>query len=237
MANASCGFATDAKSESKPFRSSHTKRFSCRNSRMKYPFEQIWPTTQLSDDDAAMFRRNSRQFVVDLSQNITLKNKFSLNNATKIPHQDVRSLLYESNLHLDAVGEHPRYLRIRRVTNQYGMKLMNIRKIRLLLGFQRRKFVQRMYEHSLVQLGSNRLWRLLTALESKMNISVTRMGVAEDVMDANDDLLYNRILLNGVPAAQKYARYLQPADILDVKSTNYIKQRICKSLLQNDITL
>eukprot|EP00201_Polytomella_parva_P024560 CAMPEP_0175045516 /NCGR_PEP_ID=MMETSP0052_2-20121109/4470_1 /TAXON_ID=51329 ORGANISM="Polytomella parva, Strain SAG 63-3" /NCGR_SAMPLE_ID=MMETSP0052_2 /ASSEMBLY_ACC=CAM_ASM_000194 /LENGTH=70 /DNA_ID=CAMNT_0016309063 /DNA_START=676 /DNA_END=888 /DNA_ORIENTATION=- len=70
-----------------------------------------------------------------------------------------------------------------------------------------------------------------------MNISVTRMGVAEDVMDANDDLLYNRILLNGVPAAQKYARYLQPADILDVKSTNYIKQRICKSLLQNDITL
>nr|8A22_Bd Chain Bd, uS4m [Polytomella magna]8APN_Bd Chain Bd, uS4m [Polytomella magna]8APO_Bd Chain Bd, uS4m [Polytomella magna] len=214
------------------YRNSHTKRFSCRNSRLKYPFEQIWPTLQLSEDDAAMFRRNSRQFVVDLSQNITLKNKFALNKATKIPHQDARALIYESNLHLDAVGEHPRYLKIRRVTSQYGSKLMNVRKLRLLLGFKRRNFVQKLYEHTLLQQGSNKSWKVLCALEAKMNLAVTRMGVAEDVLEATHDLRQNNVTLNGSPAQMKHARYLEPADVLAVSAVSLIKQRICKGLFE-----
>jgi hypothetical protein len=32
----------------------------------------------------------------------------SVHTQDKVPHQDARSMLYESDLHLDAVGEHPR---------------------------------------------------------------------------------------------------------------------------------
>ena len=66
------------------------------------------------------------------------------------------------DLHLDAVGEHPRYLKIRRLRSNYAVRLQALRKLRLLLGFTRRKFVQGMYEGALVQPGPNRAWKLVS---------------------------------------------------------------------------
>lgn len=88
------------------------KLWSVNNHRLRFPHEQIWPTLKLTDEQAAEFRRNSRLFVVDLGRTITLKNKFSMNNAAaggERPSPSVAySLLHETNMHLDAVGEHPR---------------------------------------------------------------------------------------------------------------------------------
>lgn len=49
-------------------------------------------------------------FVTELGRAISLQQKFNLAKAgdSKVPHTDARSMLYESDIHLDAVGEHPR---------------------------------------------------------------------------------------------------------------------------------
>lgn len=75
---------------------------------------QVWPTLKLTEEEAMLFKRNSRVFVTDLGKSIPMTAKFELAKAMqdKVPHQDARSLLYESDLHLDAVGEHPRYVEI-----------------------------------------------------------------------------------------------------------------------------
>lgn len=47
------------------------------------------------------------------------------------PHYaQARSALFESDMHLDASGEHPRYLKIRKIRSQFGVRLQNIRKVR-----------------------------------------------------------------------------------------------------------
>lgn len=90
------------------------KLWSVHNHRLRFPHEQIWPTLQLSEEQAAEFRRNSRLFVVDLGKTITLRNKFGMNKAAaggeKPNTTTAYSLLHESNMHLDAVGEHPRWV-------------------------------------------------------------------------------------------------------------------------------
>eukprot|EP00983_Pelagomonas_calceolata_P072882 1151913-Pelagomonas_calceolata.AAC.7 len=91
-------------------RHSQLKLYSVRNSKLRSNFEQVWPTLRLTDEEAMLFKRNSRVFLTDMGKSIPLTTKFELAKATqeKVPHQDARSLLYESDLHLDAVGEHPR---------------------------------------------------------------------------------------------------------------------------------
>lgn len=91
-------------------RRSDNKMWAVRNSRIRSQFEQIWPTLQLSEEEAQLFKRSSRVFVTDLGRTISLKKKFELakGKEAKVPHTEARSLLYESDLHLDAVGEHPR---------------------------------------------------------------------------------------------------------------------------------
>lgn len=91
-------------------RRSDNKLYSCRNDRVRSMYEQIWPTQQLSDEEAQLFRRNSRIFITEMGRGISLKSKFAMAKAGegRVPHTDARSLLYESDFHLDAVGEHPR---------------------------------------------------------------------------------------------------------------------------------
>lgn len=79
-------------------------------------FEQIWPTLQLLPEEQQLFRRNGRVFVTDLGRSITLQQKYNLakgdsgvrTSDTSVPYQTSCSLLYESDMHLDALGEHPR---------------------------------------------------------------------------------------------------------------------------------
>jgi hypothetical protein len=94
-------------------RRSSKKLYSARNDRVRAMFDQIWPTLQLSEEEAGLFRKNSRVFVTELGRTVSLRAKFAVAKAADIgggvPHQDAKALLYESDLHLDAVGEHPRY--------------------------------------------------------------------------------------------------------------------------------
>jgi hypothetical protein len=75
---------------------------------------QVWPTLKLSEEEAVLFKRNSRVFVTDLGKSIPITTKIAMakTGEEKVPHQDLRSLLYESDMHLDAVGEHPRCGRV-----------------------------------------------------------------------------------------------------------------------------
>lgn len=63
-----------------------------------------------------------------------------------------------------------RYLKIRRLTGQYGAKLQAVRKLRLMLGFQvfRRGVLQKLYEASLLAPGPNRMWKLVCAMEVRL---------------------------------------------------------------------
>ena len=53
-------------------RRSDNKLYACRNSRIRSMFEQIWPTQELTDEEAQLFRRSSRVFVTDLGRSIPL---------------------------------------------------------------------------------------------------------------------------------------------------------------------
>lgn len=93
-------------------RRSSKKLYSSRNDRVRAMFDQIWPTLQLSEEEAGLFRKNSRVFVTELGRTISLSSKFEVAKGADtgggVPHQEAKALLYESDLHLDAVGEHPR---------------------------------------------------------------------------------------------------------------------------------
>lgn len=122
-------------------RTSTTKLYSCRNDRLRHTHEQIWPTLQLTEYEQAMFKRNSRLFVVDMGRSLSLRDKFRMGayepataastgaaaeeaggagagdalvpaaggaSYRRVPYWQARSLLHESNLHLDALGENPR---------------------------------------------------------------------------------------------------------------------------------
>lgn len=110
------GFAAKGAADSgkqRKRRRGYTRLWSCRNERVRAQYEQIWPTQQLTPEELQLFRRNSRVFVTDLSRSISLESKIAAARGTstqKLPHQDLRPLLYESDIHLDAVGEHPRYV-------------------------------------------------------------------------------------------------------------------------------
>ncbi|MEW5302403.1 MAG: hypothetical protein WDW36_005194 [Sanguina aurantia] len=220
-------------------RTSHGKLYCCRNDRFRHAYEQIFPTQVLTEDEASSFRRNSRMFVVDMARSITLKNKLGMaasassTEGSKVPANAAKSLLYESNLHLDAVGEHPRYLKIRRIGSHYATKLQNLKKIRLLLGFQRRKTVQGMYEHSLLQPGPNRMWKLVCAMEARLAMVVTRMGLAEDIVEGVKHLHRQRIHLNGCPPAMANAGYLMPGDVVTPSPdrVRFFKDYIAQGLL------
>ena len=143
----------------KKTRRSYTRLFSCRNDRFRSAFEQIWPTLKLTEAEQALFKKNSRLFVVETGRAISLKQKFNISRPTDAslaessaanvatsgpglpgtsalsttplkPHySEARSALFESDMHLDAAGEHPRYLKIRKIRTQFGVRLQNIRKV------------------------------------------------------------------------------------------------------------
>jgi hypothetical protein len=129
------------KDQPKKYRRSYTRLFACRNDRFKSAFEQIWPTLRLTEAEQELFKRNSKLFVVETGRSISLRQKFNMlrltaedhessNNELLKPHYaHARSMLYESDLHLDAAGEHPRYLKIRKIRTQYGVRLQNLRKV------------------------------------------------------------------------------------------------------------
>ncbi|GFR40189.1 hypothetical protein Agub_g748 [Astrephomene gubernaculifera] len=238
----------------KRHRTSSTKLYSCRNDRLRHTHEQIWPTMQLTEAEAAMFRRNSRLFVVDMGRNISLQTKFRMGQqdpaqqaeaaeaeaagvpappvSRAVPYHQARNLLYETQLHLDALGENPRYLRVRKVGSLYAAKLQNVRKLRLLLGFQRRGYVQKMYEQSLITRGPHRMWKMVCAMESKLPMFVTRMGLVEDSVGAMTALKYDKVYVNGMQPAMPYKGYLTPGDVVSPSagSTPYFRKRIAKSL-------
>ena len=57
--------------------------------------------------------------------------------------------------------------------------------VRLLLGFVRRGFLQKLYEQTQVQPGSSKVWKLVCALESRLAMFALRMGLAHDILAAN----------------------------------------------------
>ncbi|GLC34572.1 hypothetical protein PLESTB_001246900 [Pleodorina starrii] len=249
--------AAAAPSGPKRPRVSWTKLYSCRNDRLRHTHEQIWPTMQLTEAELAMFRRNSRLFVVEMGRSISLQTKYRMGlqvagqgpeaeaaaggaeegqaaaaAARKVPYQQARSLLHESQLHLDALGENPRYLKVRRVRSLFAAKLQNVRKLRLLLGFQRRRFVQRMYEHSLVTRGSHRMWKLVCAMEATPAMFATRMGLADDAVAALRALRDDKLYINGRRPDMPHRGYLTPGDVVSpaAGAVPYFRQRVAKSL-------
>ncbi|KAG2500998.1 hypothetical protein HYH03_000820 [Edaphochlamys debaryana] len=159
--------------------------------------------------------------------------------ARKVPYQQARTLLNEVQLHLDALGENPRYLRLRQLGSMHATKLQNVRKVRLLLGFQRRRFVQRMYEHALVSRGHHRMWKLVTAMESTLPVFATRLGLVDDVVAGARAVQHKKLYLNGRHPDMPYKGYLVPGDVVgpSAGSTPYFQKRIIKSLepLEGDI--
>lgn len=203
-----------------------------RNDRFRRNYEQIWPNKRLTERQLAMFRKTSRLFVVELGRVIALKTKFNLNIKEKPSYQESKTRLYESDMHLDAVGEHPRFLRIRRLNRSYAIKLQNVRKIRLLLGFARRKHVQRMYEESIDQKGSSRVWKMICGIESKLGMFAMRMGLAENILAAKRLTVHDHINVNGAPSLQKRARHLVPGDVVSPSHFNskYLQFYISREL-------
>ncbi|GIL72108.1 hypothetical protein Vretimale_502 [Volvox reticuliferus] len=258
-AKAAGATAPVAASGPKKPRVSWTKLYSCRNDRLRHTHEQIWPTMQLTEAELAMFRRNSRLFVVEMGKSISLQTKYrmglqvqnpeevmdaasgmtgdgaqaSAGSSRRVPYQQARSLLHESQLHLDALGENPRYLKVRRVRSLYAAKLQNLRKLRLLLGFRRRHFVQRMYEHALVCRGSHRMWKLVCAMEANTAMFLTRMGLADDSVAAVRALRDGKVYVNGRRPDMPHRGYLLPGDVVSpaAGAVSYFRQRVAKSLL------
>ncbi len=89
-----------------------------------------------------------------------------------------------------------------------------MRKLRLLLGFQRRHVVQRLYETSLLQPGSDRVWKLVCAMEATLPVAALRAGLAHDPLAAR--ILTERGVLhvNGVRPLQPRAMFVQPGDVI-----------------------
>lgn len=204
-------------------RHSQLKLYSVRNSKLRSNFEQVWPTLRLTDEEAMLFKRNSRVFLTDMGKSIPLTTKFELAKATqeKVPHQDARSLLYESDLHLDAVGEHPRFLKIRRLRTQYATKLQSLRKLRVLMGFARRYMLQELYELSLTQPGPDRVWKFICAMESKLPNTVLRMGLAPDILAAKSHVSNAAVAVNGCREPMPHACHIQPADVVGPSESSH----------------
>lgn len=158
-------------------------------------------------------------FVTELGRAISLQQKFNLAKAgdSKVPHTDARSMLYESDIHLDAVGEHPRYLKIRRLRgSNYAAKLESVRKLRMLLGMVRRGELQSLYEQSVLQPGPDRTWKLVCAMEGRYGMTALRMGLAHDAMGARGFLKHGNLFVNGARPAMPYKEFIQPGDIMSV---------------------
>jgi hypothetical protein len=125
-----------------------------------------------------------------------------------------------------------RYLPIRRVRSLYATKLQNVRKLRLLLGFQRRKFVQRLYEHSLVARGSDRMWKLVCAMEATLPMFATRMGLVEDSVGAVRAIKFNKLYVNGRHPDRPNKGFLVPGDVVSPAAGGaaYFHDRVTKNL-------
>ncbi len=85
--------------------------------------------------------------------------------------------------------------------------------VRLLLGFVRRGYLQKLYEQSQVQPGSSKVWKLVCAMESRLGMFALRMGLAHDILAANT-MLRKKIYLNGTPPPLKQAYCVQPGDVV-----------------------
>lgn len=125
-----------------------------------------------------------------------------------------------------------RYLRLRRVGSSFAVKLQNLRKIRLLLGFQRRRYVQGMYHHALGASGSHRMWKLVCAMEAKLPMFATRMGLAEDVTGAVKATKNDKLYVNGRQPAMPYMGYLVPGDVVSpaAGAAVHFHKRITRSM-------
>ncbi len=115
----------------------------------------------------------------------------------------------------------------------FATKLQNVRKLRLLLGFRRRRFLQRMYEHSLLARGSHRMWKLVSAMEASPALFATRMGLADDVVAGVRALRDDKLYVNGRRPDMPDRGYLVPGDVVSpaAGSVPYFRQRVAKSLL------
>lgn len=90
-----------------------------------------------------------------------------------------------------------------------------------------------MYEHSLLQPGPNRMWKLVCAMEARLAMVVTRMGLAEDIVESVKHVHRHRIHLNGCPPAMANAGYLMPGDVVtpSPERVRFFKDYIGQSLL------
>lgn len=51
---------------------------SCRNTKKKFKYSQIWPTKALSRKKLKLFSKNSRKFMIELGKPLKVKFKISL---------------------------------------------------------------------------------------------------------------------------------------------------------------
>jgi hypothetical protein len=72
-----------------------------------------------------------------------------------------------------------------------------------------------LYEEAQVQSGSNKVWKLICAMESKMSMFALRMGLSHDILGATA-LLRKKLYLNGTPPPMKMAYYMQPGDVVSL---------------------
>ena len=183
-------------------------------------------------------------FVVDTGKSISLKHKFNLSRPQTIDqggiddqpnkkpyYAEAKAALFESDFHLDGAGEHPRYLKIRKIRTQFGIRLQNLRKVRLLLGFARRRYIQKAYEQTRVQPGSSKAWKLISTIESRLGTFALRSGLAHDILAANT-ILPGKLLLNGntpIHVGPK-AHVVQPGDVLMPVDCERLGSRIALKL-------
>lgn len=115
-----------------------------------------------------------------------------------------------------------RYLKIRRLrAGNFAAKLQSVRKLRLLLGMERRKRLQQLYESALLTRGSDRTWKLICGMEARLGMFALRMGmVGHDALQVGRALKYCGLHVNGAKPPMPRRGFVQPADVVSVAGWN-----------------
>lgn len=121
----------------------------------------------------------------------------------------------------------------------FAAKLQNVRKLRLLMGFRRRRFVQNLYEHALLCRGSHRMWKLVCGMEATIGMMVTRIGLADDAVAALRALRDDKVYVNGRRPDMPHAGMLLPGDVVGpaAGAVPYFRNRVARSMqaLEGDV--
>lgn len=96
----------------------------------------------------------------------------------------------------------------------YGYKLMNYRKVKLLMGGVDRKLMLRLFHEARLTPGSHKAWKYISAMESRLDQVLTKMGAAEDILDAGHVLKRDLVYLNGSLPTRRNDYFVQPGDVL-----------------------